>query len=544
MPTPDLSPYVNLTLYDKSEQDIYDAAVLSLQTNMPDWIPREGQTEVLLLEALAQEVSEAVFAINRLPGSITSILLQLFGIFADPGTAPTATVTFTLADTDGDTIPKGTKLLLALDGGLQPIIFTTDDDLVVASGSATGTIGITGTQATDLANGMEIGTDLQVIDSSLTSVDSIVLATEIAGGVDPELTIDWLNRAIQHLARLSDTLVTPAQFQAALLERPEVVRAMTIDNYDPTKNILSADDADFEGSLGTWGAGINWAVAQDTTHALRGTHSMKCTRANATPGNGYAANGGQGYLIDAGATYTAFASVYGDATTDGKVFTFSLHWLDPAGATLSQVDQNVTVVSGSWTNVSVVGQVAPDDAVYAKLFITDDPQAAPDSGQAIWVDEADLKLGTDTTFDVGGISQVTGNDGGHITLVAYGENVALTANQKAAILSDFAPQAETNLAIHIIDPSITVQDIAVTVVGVAGSVMADVQAQVTAAIQAYLDPDAWDWGTTIYLNELIALVSNCDLVDRVVDFTTPNADVALTGIAPLVDAGTITVTVQ
>ena len=64
--------------------------------------------------------------------------------------------------------------------------------------------------------------------------------------------------------------------------------ALTVQGHD---NILTADDASFEGSIGTWTAGANWTIAQSTTYALDGSHSLECSRINTTQGNGYAQSG-------------------------------------------------------------------------------------------------------------------------------------------------------------------------------------------------------------------------------------------------------------
>jgi uncharacterized phage protein gp47/JayE len=100
------------------------------------------------------------------------------------------------------------------------------------------------------------------------------------------------------------------------------------------------------------------------------------------------------------------------------------------------------------------------------------------------------------------------------------------------------------LALHVEDPTITTQDINVSVVKFAQYDDTTVTNDITAALQAYLSADTWDWGGTIYLNELIALVSNCYTVDRVASFTTPSADVVLTGDGPLATLGTVTISIS
>src|SRR4051794_9970409 len=105
MPSPDLSGYVDLSLFDKNPQDIYDAAIAELLTRVPEFVPVEGSIEVELLEALALQVAEAAYAINRVPGAVAQIIMQLFGITMFTGTQPTADITFTLSDNLGHVVP-------------------------------------------------------------------------------------------------------------------------------------------------------------------------------------------------------------------------------------------------------------------------------------------------------------------------------------------------------------------------------------------------------------------------------------------------------
>lgn len=231
MPSPDITPYLDLRLFDKDPQEIFDAAVLELQTNLPSWVPREGNVEVLLLEALGLEVSESIFAINRLPAGVVEILLQLFGITRDNGAAPIAVLEFTMVDTAGYTIPTGTSARLALPGGLTPIIFTTTMDLVIPAASSSGTVNATGDRFTDDANGTAAATPLELLDS-IIAVDSVTFDSMNTNGRDPESTQDYFSRAVTRFARLTDTLVLPADFSNYALENPAIYRATALDNWD------------------------------------------------------------------------------------------------------------------------------------------------------------------------------------------------------------------------------------------------------------------------------------------------------------------------
>lgn len=232
MPSPDLRSYIDLTLFDADIQDLYNNAIANLAVSLPEWIPREGNVETVLLEGFALQVSEALFAINRLPNSLMQILLQMFGVYRDFGTPPIANLEFTVVDDVGYTIPAGTQAMLVIADGITPVTFTTDTDLTIPAGSTTGTVSATADQFTADANGVA-NQQLSPVNS-LLSVNSVLLVSITTPGRDQEDDTDWLNRGNQRLVQLSQALVLANQFQAAALEDVDVIRALALDNWDGT----------------------------------------------------------------------------------------------------------------------------------------------------------------------------------------------------------------------------------------------------------------------------------------------------------------------
>lgn len=231
MPIPDLTPYVDLRFFDKDPQDVFDSALLDLKTRLPDWVPREGNVEVVLLESMALQVAEAIFAVNRLPAAVLMALFRLYGIDADEGAQPTVMLTIEVADTLGHDIPEGTGARLDLPGGLEPVMFTTVDALAIPIGSTSGQVLAVGDRFTDEANGTAVGTGLELADS-IYFVERVTTSTPIADGLEPETDEVWIERAVQRLSRLTETLVMPKHFEAAALENPAVQRAKAVDNWD------------------------------------------------------------------------------------------------------------------------------------------------------------------------------------------------------------------------------------------------------------------------------------------------------------------------
>lgn len=231
MPSPDARAYIDLTILDKDPQTLYEDAETQLQTELPEWVPREGNTEVLLLEAMAAQVAEAVYAINRLPDGIMEALLLLFGIERDSGTPPVANIQFTVVNSLGYTIPAGSEVRLDLSGGLEPILFTTNIDLVIPNGSTTGSVLATGDRFTADANNIPANTALEVLES-IIYIESAKLVSITTGGTDPEDDAEYFSRGASRFSRLSETLVLPKHFTAYVLENPSVARATTLDNWD------------------------------------------------------------------------------------------------------------------------------------------------------------------------------------------------------------------------------------------------------------------------------------------------------------------------
>lgn len=234
MSTPDATPYVDLTLYDKDPEDIFQDGLQNMQTYFPEWVPREGATEVVLLESIALEVAQAVFSLNRMPGAILEALLRLYGVERDLGQPPVGTVEFHLVDDfGGHTIPAGTSMVLGdVPPGEDPVVLSTIDTVVSDVGSSTVQAQVVGERPTAAVNGRGPGTYLELLDA-VVSVERVELLEPLAGGTGAEDDDAWFARGSNRFGRLTDTLVSPPHFVAAALEQPEVESATAIDNYDP-----------------------------------------------------------------------------------------------------------------------------------------------------------------------------------------------------------------------------------------------------------------------------------------------------------------------
>lgn len=231
-PSPDLSGYVDLKLYDRTDQQIVQTALGRLALDIPELEIREGAVEVMLIESLALETSEAVVAVNRVPGAVVETVLHLASVDRDYGAPAFADATITLGDTLGHTIPGGTRLFLPLADGSAVTFLVEPPNVTVAPGSDTGTLHLVSAEFTDRANGMPVDSVLSPADP-LPFIEQVKLSTVVADGRGAETVNSWRDRGVARLSRLSDALVIPRHFEAAALERPEVGRALVLDNYDP-----------------------------------------------------------------------------------------------------------------------------------------------------------------------------------------------------------------------------------------------------------------------------------------------------------------------
>jgi hypothetical protein len=268
--SPDLQGYVDLELYDTSPGVLVDRALLDAQTKLPDWQPRDGNTEVVVLEAQAVITSELGYGINRVPSAVLDGLLALYGVERSPGVAATATVTFTLTAPLGYVLPAGTTVRLGLGGEVEPLDFTTDVDVSLTAGT-TVTAAVTATRPTDDANGTPAGTALVVV-SAVPEIDTATLATDVAGGTGPEDDIGYRNRGAQRLRRLVSTLVLPEHFTADALDTAGVFRVRTLDNFDAAGSNEQQTVAISGGPTGgtftlTFGGQTTAAIAFDATAA-------------------------------------------------------------------------------------------------------------------------------------------------------------------------------------------------------------------------------------------------------------------------------------
>jgi hypothetical protein len=193
MPSPDVRPYVDLTLFDENAQAIYLRALDYARIALPEYQPREGTIESVLLQAFAREVQEAILSINRLPGAMTEVLLRLLDVARNTGTRATATVKFTGQTTTDFVVPSGTRLYYQTTPDSTPLLLETTTSIsatwvkLISSISQTST---TITVTTSTRHGLSVGDLVTISGTGVTqlNVTNRAVQTVSANGLTFTLT--------------------------------------------------------------------------------------------------------------------------------------------------------------------------------------------------------------------------------------------------------------------------------------------------------------------------------------------------------------------
>jgi len=217
----------------------------------------------------------------------------------------------------------------------------------------------------------------------------------------------------------------------------------------------------------------------------------------------------------------------------------------PAGATVHVVD-NLTFVNRAYLSTGLTGGsgVEEDEAFYARAAaslarLNSTLTLAP---QFQYAALSQPGIGRAKVFDR--YNPATGATGaaGHVTLaIADPQGQPLPADDGTALANWLAAQALASLQVHVIDPTYTAVDLAVTIVANAGTNHAQVEAATVAALEAWLSPATWDWSPEVAEYAVVSIISDVPGVAAVLGV--PDT-IALPGKAPLPTAGTISVTVQ
>lgn len=212
MPEADFTPYVDLTIFNKTATDLYNDSVEYAKTAFPEFTPRQGTVENAILEAVSVQTESLISTINRLPDSLMEGILKLMGVNRITATASQVTIKFDVTTNSGVTISGGTVVsfdVFGEDGTLTQYFYETTEDLEILSGNTSGTVSAVATDPS-LYPTIPVGSALTLISTS-PFILSVELASFVSSGSDTELDADYFNRGVRYLASLSTSLATESQ---------------------------------------------------------------------------------------------------------------------------------------------------------------------------------------------------------------------------------------------------------------------------------------------------------------------------------------------
>lgn len=206
-----------------------DDAIARLQARWPEWTPNDGDLEVVQIETLAPMAADAAETASRVPAAVfREYGTTINGVPYESGQPAVTTVTITLTDTDGHTIPGGSEF--ELDG----YAFTVDVDQIVAPGDDTATgVNVSSTTLTSAAN--DLAGSVTTPITMPAWVEDIVVDTPTSGGADPEDDVAYQDRLSRDLQLQAKTLVTTRDYELMALDDAAVGRVIAL--ADSTRHV-------------------------------------------------------------------------------------------------------------------------------------------------------------------------------------------------------------------------------------------------------------------------------------------------------------------
>lgn len=478
MPSPDFSPYVDLTIYDKEAGQIYLDAISYAQTvALPEFNPRVGSIEDALLQAVAYATSELVGSINRLPNGLMEGILNLYGFERQQAVSASVQIQVTLINNLGGTIPAGALFSYTTEGeeGLDTYFFATVADLVVPAGLSVGTV---------TAEALTVGV-IPTISSNteLTPVSGVarVLSAQTSGamtqGEDDEPDESYFSRGTAFLASRSESLATSQQMQNFLnayaneIQRAYVsdltnFRYMRVSQVTRTNSQVTAQITGLSSATE-----VNDKLTFLAADAVPLTSRVICR-----------------YVDDSGTS----------TKINGTALSGSLY-----------VVQSSSYSAGTYTLVFTTNSTSDTGVVYTPASTA--PHNSQSSVQTVPNDRyiEILLLPSDYNEHNGAVGLVFGNQYGNPI-----QNSAYSNVQDEVESRSVAGLKFTSIAPLLVPVTVTVQvEHAPTYAAV------PVREAVKVALENYLSPANWVFGKSVFVNNLIGVASGVTGVSRIASLT-------------------------
>lgn len=205
-----------------------------LQTLVPNWVPTEGNLDVMIIRAISHIAAEVQDIASTVPTTIFRYQgAALFNIPPIDATSAQALTDWTMRDSAGYTVPAGTLVGVRLSGD-DLVPFQTLSEFTVPTGQ-TAEIGVLIEAINSGSDGSGLSGNVELIDS-IGFVQTITLQSATTGGVDAETDADYLNRLALQLQLLAPRPIVPSDFAAMAIDVAGVHRALALDGYDPVSD--------------------------------------------------------------------------------------------------------------------------------------------------------------------------------------------------------------------------------------------------------------------------------------------------------------------
>ena len=260
------STYLGVSVDDRDPEAVMDSMLALAESRLPQWEPRNGSLEVVLLEACAVGMGDLIYAANRVLGALTEGIIGLYGVARDEGSPATGTVRLTLTGSPTTTIDEGT--LFRIEDADSMLVAT---ETVTVTGS-TVDVAVATTDTGGYLNAITAGTACDPV-VAVPHLANCVLHTDLNGGADAEDDLAFLSRAATRFARVTSSLVVPEHFTAYALEQPYVKRAVAVDQFEHGGGGAPGDD---DGFLTVYVYGNGAAISADEKSELEAAMQAQC----------------------------------------------------------------------------------------------------------------------------------------------------------------------------------------------------------------------------------------------------------------------------
>ena len=500
MASPDFSPYVDLTIYDKDAGDVYyDAITYAQNVALPEFNPRAGSIEDALLQAFSYATAEMVGSINRIPNGLMEGILNLYGFERIQSVSARLTLMVQMYSDDGATILAGSLFSYDADG--ETLFFATVSDLVIGAGDFAGSV-----QAECLTVGtiaeISNGTQLTPI-SGVAGVLSAMATGTMVQGEDEETDISYFTRGATFLASRSNAVATATQMQNALAAySPEIQRAYV---SDLTKfKYMRAGSITRNGNTSTAVVNVGTGGFTRITDKVTFLVSEVITTAGPT----------QSRVI---VRYVDDTTVYPGEEINGTALTG-----DQFKVTACSYDSVSGDLTLSWYTASTDSSVTYTPIAGAPFHSLTADNPFPNPYIEILINPDDYN---ETPGAIG---------------LVFGTSSALPLTNSAYLVVQDAIKAKSVAGMQFtsIAPIRVPIDINATIEHLPTYGAIATRQAVATALQNYLSPSSWEFTKSIYLNSLIGVAAGVTGVDRIGSLTfAASGDYA--SLAPLTLSGTV-----